>query len=314
MNRVLVNAPLHADGIQYLSDAGFEPVVVSEVDNDASLRAAPNCVGLVANALLPIDEAFFRLAPRIRVVGRMGVGYDNVDVAAATRHGVRLVNTPLPVVEPVAEHTFALLLALVRQVVVGDRAVREGRFREPDNAPGFELAGKTLGVVGMGNTGRRVAEIARLGFSMEVLYFDQVARSEEESELGVRRASLEELLAQSDFVSLHVSLSPSTQGLIDRRALAGMKKGACLINVSRGPVVDEDALLDALRSRHLAGAGLDVFCQEPPPADHPLWGLSSVVLTPHRAGFSQESHRGCSMVVEDIVSVLRGEEPRFPVN
>lgn len=314
MKRILVNAPAHPDALRFLREAGFEPVVVEEQDPAASLREAPRSVGMVANASLPIDDAFFELAPAMKVVGRMGVGCDNVDLAAATRRCVRVVNTPLPIIEPVAEHTFALILGLVRRVLVGDRAAREGRFREPSNAPDVELRGRTLGVVGMGNTGRRVAEIARRGFAMDVLYVDEEARPEVEEELGAHRVSLEELLSRSDFVSLHVSLSPATHHLIDREALRRMKAGSYLVNVARGPIVDETALLEALESGKLAGVGLDVFEQEPPPPDHPLWQRTEVLVTPHRAGWSRESHLGCSMVVEDVVRVLRGEEPRFPVN
>jgi phosphoglycerate dehydrogenase-like enzyme len=314
MHKVLVNAPVNGAGLSCLVEAGFEPVVVSEWEPAASLRAAPDCAGMVANASLAIDDAFFALAKRLKVVGRMGVGYDNVDVEAATRHGVRVVNTPLPVIEPVAEHTFALLLALVRRIVAGDRDLRAGRFREPSNLPGPELRGKTLGLVGLGNTGRRVAEIARLGFGMELLYTDQAPRPETEAALGARRRSLDELLSESDFVSLHVNLSPATRKLIDRRALGLMKPSACLINVARGPVVDEEALVEALREGRIAGAGLDVFQLEPPAPEHPLWQLSNVVVTPHRAGASAESLHGCSMVVKDVIRVLRGEEPVHPVN
>jgi D-3-phosphoglycerate dehydrogenase len=311
--KILVNAPLHPDGVRYLVEAGFEPVVVREEEPQASHREAPDCLGMVANASLPINGAFFSLARRLKVVGRMGVGYDNVDTEAARRHGVRVVNTPLPVIEPVAEHTFLLLLALVRRLVAGDRDARLGRFRQPENQPGPELAGKVLGIVGMGGTGRRVAEIARLGFRMEVLYCDQVARPAVEKDLGARRVSFDDLLRQSDAVSLHVNLSPSTHHLIDARALSLMKPQAYLLNLARGAVVDEAALVQALEAGRIAGAGLDVYEQEPPPREHRLWQLPNVVLTPHRAGFSHESIRGCSMVVEDIVRVLRGEEPRFAV-
>jgi phosphoglycerate dehydrogenase-like enzyme len=180
--------------------------------------------------------------------------------------------------------------------------------------PGPELLGKTLGLVGMGRTGRRVAEIARLGFRMEILYHDQLRREEIEAALGARWVALDDLLAASDFVSVHVNLSPSTRRLIDARALSRMKPAAYLVNLSRGPVVDEAALVAALRERRIAGAGLDVYELEPPAADNPLWSLENVVVTPHRGGFSSESVYGASMVVEDIVRLLRGEEPRFPVN
>src|SRR2546426_8270834 len=166
--RILVNAAMHADGIKYLEEAGYVPVVVPEGDPSQSYAAVVDCVGMVANASLPLTEAFLERAPLLKVVGRMGVGYDTVDLEACRRRGIRVVNTPLPIIEPVAEHTILLLLAVARRLVEGDRAVRAGRWREPESSPGPELLGKTLGLVGMGNTGRRVAEIALLAFQMKV--------------------------------------------------------------------------------------------------------------------------------------------------
>ena len=186
--------------------------------------------------------------------------------------------------------------------------------RQPSNNPDFELLGKTLGIIGLGRTGLRVARTARLGFDMKILYHDQLVNTEAETELGAERVELDELLGRSDIVTLHVNLSDNTRHLIDSEALSKMKTGAYLINVSRGPVVDEAALVEVLRSGGIAGAGLDVYEEEPPTADNPLFELSNVVVTPHRAGFSREGVYGCSMVVEDIVRILNGEEPRFPVN
>ena len=314
MDRILVNTVPHPDSLRYLEERGFEYVIVPEEDPSASYREAPPCVGVVGNASLPFDDAFFEIAPRVRVVGRVGVGYDNVDIDAASRRGVRIVHTPLPIVEPVAEHAIMLFLALVRAVLPGDRDARAARFRRPENSPGPELRTKTLGIIGMGRTGRRVAEIARRGFEMDVLYADRFARPDVEDDLGASRVEIDDLLRSSDFVSVHVNLSESTRGLIDARSLSLMKPTAYLVNVSRGPVVDETALVDALQANVIAGAGIDVFEREPPADDNPLWALSNVVVTPHRAGFSDESRYGCSMVVEDVVRVLRGEAPEFAVN
>ena len=312
--RVLINCEVREVGQRCLREAGLDVLNVLEVDVEATDREAPSCVGIIANASYPFDAAFFERCPQLRVLGRMGVGYDNVDIEAATRHGVRVCNTPLPIVEPVAEHTFALLLALARRVLPGDRNTRAGAFRQPEDQPGPEIAGKTLGVVGMGRTGARVAQVGHLAFGMPVLYADQVARPDIDSALGARRVPLDELLRESDVVSLHVNLSPTTRHLIGREALAAMKPSAWLLNVARGPVVDEVALVEALRSGEIAGAGLDVYEVEPPRPDNPLFALENVVLTPHRGGFSDESLDGCSRVAEDIVRVLRGETPSFPVN
>ncbi|MEM7232909.1 MAG: hydroxyacid dehydrogenase [Planctomycetota bacterium] len=313
MEQILVNCPLHASGIDYLKDAGYEVHVVPVDDDDASLRLAPECVATVANARLGFDESFFAIAKKMKVVGRLGVGYDNVDVPAATAAGVRVVNTPLPVIEPVAEHAFSLMLALTRAIVDGDRGVRDGRFRAAAK-PTVELLGKTLGILGMGNTGKRVAEIGHRGFGMNIVYADLAAREDVDRDLGARHVSLDELLETSDFISIHVGLNDATRHLIDANALTRMKSSAFLVNMSRGPVVDVGALERALLDGQIAGAGLDVFHEEPPPVDHPLLQLDNVVLSPHRGGLSAEGQVGCAKVAHDVVRVLRGEEPEFPVN
>ena len=311
--KVLINCVMHEEGLGVFAKEGYEAIIVPESDPQASWDNVGPCVAMVANASLPIDERFFAAAPRLRVVGRHGVGYDNVDIEAARGRGVRVVNTPLPIIEPVAEHVIMLLLAVTRRLLPGYLAVREGRWRGSDNAPGKELAGKTLGLVGLGNTGRRVAEIAALGFKMNIVYFDKIQRPEAEKNYGAERRSFEEVLASSDFISLHVNLSAETRRLIDARAFSLMKPGAIFINAARGAMVDEEALVSALDSGRLAGAGIDVFDREPPGADHPLLRHPQVVYTPHVAGGSTESKRGCSLVALDVVKVLRGQPPAHPV-
>jgi phosphoglycerate dehydrogenase-like enzyme len=313
-HKILINTDIHPEAIRFLEKKKFQPIVVPQLDPMASSEAVGECAGMVANAVVPIDDAFFQKGTNLKVVGRQGVGYDNVDVEAATRHGVRVVNTPLPIIEPVAEHTLMLMLAVARRLVPGHLALPGGEWRGPQTAPGPELSGKCLGLIGLGNTGLRVAEIATQGFGMQVSYVDRVERPEAEKALGLRRCALPELLTESDFVSVHVNLYPETHHLLDAKAFALMKRGSIFINVSRGPVVDEEALVAALRSGHLGGAGLDVFEVEPPIQDNPLWSLPNVVVTPHVAGWSLESKLGTSMVVEDLVRVLKGEEPKHPVN
>lgn len=308
-NCILINAEIHPDGTRHLEEAGYECVVVPESNPEASYAAAPGIVGMVANASLKLDESFFALAPQLRVIGRMGVGYDNVDTQAAQLRGIRVVNTPLPVIEPVAEQTMLFFLALARRLIPGHSAVTAGRWREASNIPGAELKGKTLGLIGLGNTGRRVAEIAVRGFGMQGVYFDLQPRPDVEAALGLTRLDLEAALGVSDFVSVHVNLTPQTRGFIGARQFKAMKRGAIFVNVARGPVVDEAALVEALRSGHLGGAGLDVFAVEPPSASHPLLSMPNVVVSPHVGGASLESKRGCSMVVLDIIRVLRGEPP-----
>jgi phosphoglycerate dehydrogenase-like enzyme len=314
--KVVAFCPVQPEQMELLIQSGCRVVKFADREVEAILRElGDGADAAVASTTVYFDDALFTRCPRLRVVGRMGVGVDNIDLDAATRHGVQVVNTPLPIIEPVAEHALALLLALSRSILRGDRCVRKGQWRTPTEGPGPELAGKTLGIIGFGNTGRRLAEICHLGLGMRVVYHDvQPVPAEVEARLGARRLSFDEVLSQSDGVSVHVNLSPRTRGLIDARAFSLMKPSAWFLNCSRGPVVDEAALVAALRERRIAGAGLDVLQEEPPPADHPLFAFENVVLTPHRAGQSSESLVGCSKVVEDIVRVLRGEPPRFPVN
>jgi phosphoglycerate dehydrogenase-like enzyme len=179
---------------------------------------------------------------------------------------------------------------------------------------GHELCGKQLGIIGFGKIGRHLAQICRLGFGMEVVYHDQIRFPDEEQRLGVSWVALDQLLRTSDAISLHIPLSPATHHLIGRRELALMKQSALFLNASRGSVVDEEALVDALTSKRIAGAGLDVFEVEPLPPHHPLMTLEHVILTPHIAGHSRESAVKLSMVAADVIRVLNGEEPEFPVN
>ena len=313
--KILVYAPLHQEGFDYLAKQNVDVVTVDRFDLDVIGREVVDSDAVVASSTFMFDDSVFSGAPQLKVVGRTGVGVDCIDLDAATRHNVQIVNTPLAIIEPVAEHTIALFLALVRRVVIGDHNVRGGLWATPADLPGPELRARTLGIIGFGNTGKRVAEIARLGFQMEIIYFDLRAAPEVEERLGARRAgTLEELLAASDFVSVHVDLNPATQGLINEQSLRAMKPTAYFVNISRGGVVDEDALFQALEKGWIAGAGLDVFGAEPPAKDHPLWQLDNVVLTPHRGGLGEEAAKAAARVTEDVVRVLRGEEVRFPVN
>jgi len=223
------------------------------------------------------------------------------------------VNTPLANKESVAEHAIGILLGLSKLIVQVDRGLRGGRWRGETEFRGHELKGKTLGVVGAGRIGTRVAEIARLGFDMDILYQDVVVNSRVE-EIGGRRCELDELLSGSDYVTLHVPLTPETEHLIGERELRLMKPTAYLLNLSRGKVVDEAALIDALRTSRIAGAGLDVYEVEPLPSDSPLLRMENVVITPHMSSHTDEALLAMAMVVKDVIEVLHGRPPEFPVN
>ena len=252
-------------------------------------------------------------APRLRVIGRAGAGVDNIDVEAATRAGVVVVNAAGGNSVAVAEHTIGLMLCLARRIPQAHAHVLSGKW-ERSRFTGIELRGKTLGLLGLGRVGSEVARRA-IALGMKVMAYDPAVSPEKMEAMGVIPAELGEVLPAADFLSIHVPLTRDTEGLIDDDAIAGMKKGAFLINCARGGVVDEGALARALKAGHLAGAALDVMCSEPPRADHPLLGLDNVVFTPHLGASTREAQ--VSVAVETartVLSVLRGELVSSAVN
>ena len=268
-------------------------------------------VAVVGSAFPGTADTFAR-AVRLRAVIRVGIGYDNVDLAAASAAGVCAVNTPEAPTESTAEFTIALLLAVARRVALADRRMRTGRTGLGPELQGTDLAGKTLGLVGCGRIGRRVAEIAR-AFRMSVQAFDPLLSSAPDG--IVLCPDLPALLATSDVVSLHVPLLPETRHLLNARTLALMKPGALLINAARGAVVDAAALHEALRTGRVAGAGLDVWDPEPPAPDHPLLLLDNVVAAPHIAAYTTEGRgRSHGAAVQQALMVMRGERPPALLN
>ncbi|HEY8486316.1 MAG TPA: D-glycerate dehydrogenase [Limnochordales bacterium] len=287
------------------------------IRRDELLAAVRGRDGLLTLLTEQVDGQVMEAAgPRLRVIANMAVGYNNIDVREATRRGIAVTNTPGVLTETTADLAWALMLAVARRVVEADRYVRDGRFAgwSPTLFLGTDVWGKVLGIVGLGRIGRAVARRAR-GFQMHVLYYSRRRLpAPEEEELGVQYRPLEALLRESDFVSLHVDLNESTRHLVDERALALMKPTAFLINTSRGPVVDEQALVQALREGRLAGAGLDVFEREPEVAQE-LLRLPNVVLLPHIASATWETRsRMARMAAENLLAALAGRRPPHIVN
>jgi D-3-phosphoglycerate dehydrogenase / 2-oxoglutarate reductase len=310
--------------------AVFEPEVLAVFDNLATVGATPpaereewyaeaaTCAGLIVSGNHYITgDLMDRVGERLRVVGRPGIGVDRIDLAAATERGILVVNTPDGPTESTAEHAIALLLSLTKRVTLGDRDLRKGQgWTNYGAIPiGLEAFGTTLGLVGLGRIGGRVAEIARV-LGMRVLAFDPYAAPARAEALGVTLlGTLEEVLSSADVVSLHCPAIPATYQLINARTLALMRRGSYLINVARGTVIDEAALVDALRSGQLAGAGLDVFDPEPAAADNPLFSLPNTICTPHIASYTEASVlRMRKMVCEQVAMALRGERPTELVN
>jgi phosphoglycerate dehydrogenase-like enzyme len=265
------------------------------------------------NVAMP--DAFYRAAPRLKLVQLLSAGYDNVDLEAARRAKVPVCNNGGANATSVAEHSLMLMLAVARKVIWQHGNVSAGRWRGNGPAPRmYELNGKTLGIVGFGTIGKKTARLAQ-AFGMRVQYYDIRRLSEEvEDALGVRFRLLRELLKTSDVVSLHVPLNASTRAMIGAEELALMQPLAILINTARGPVVDEEALLKTLSAGRLFGAGLDVFAQEPPPSQHPLLKLDNVVLTAHFAGPTWDNHVArFRNAFDNIERVARGEAPLWLV-
>ena len=257
-----------------------------------------------------VDQAFLDAAPRLRHVASYGVGVNHIDVAACHRRGVLVTNTPGVLTDATADHAMALLLAAARRVSEGDRVVRAGAWTRVDPAflLGTHVTGKVLGLVGFGRIGQAVARRAA-GFELRILY----AGPREVELAGARRVPLEVLLAESDFVSLHVPLTAATENLLSRERIALMRRGAVLVNTARGEVVDDEALADALEAGRIAAAGLDVFRDEPNVPARFL-RLPNVVLTPHLGSGSAETRAAMArLVVEDVLRVARGEPPQHPV-
>ncbi len=272
--------------------------------------------GLLTLLTDPITPDVMDACPGLRVISNYAVGYDNVDVAAATERGILVTNTPGVLTETTADLAWALLMAAARRVAEADRFVRAGRWRtwHPQLLLGRDVYGATLGIVGMGRIGRAVARRAA-GFSMRLLYHSRHRDPRVEEELGASYRSLDDLLRESDFVSLHVPLTEETHHLIGRRELELMKESAVLINTSRGPVVDEAALYEVLRDGRIAAAGLDVTEEEPIPPSSPLLSLERVTILPHIGSASVESRRRMAvMAAENLLDALAGRRPKYLVN
>jgi glyoxylate reductase len=280
------------------------------------LRETAPCDGLLSLLTDKIDGALLDACPRVKVVSNYAVGFDNVDVEAATARGVVVTNTPGVLTETTADFAFTLLMAAARRVVEADRYTREGKWQSwmPMLFLGQDIHHATLGLVGLGRIGAAMAKRAS-GFDMNVLYHDVVRREDLERSMGIEYTTLEDLLRRADFVSVHTPLTAQTRHLIGAEELKLMKKTAVLINSARGPIVDQDALVDALRSGTIAAAGLDVFEVEPIPAGHPLLSLPNVVVVPHIASASVETRTKMAlMAVENLLAVLSGRRPPNFVN
>lgn len=313
MTTTLLFEDMHPKGKAVLETVGG--IVIAPNTETASLiEAGQGCEAAVIRASGVMDQAFFDGIPTLKVVGRHGVGYDNIDVAYARSKGVEVVYTPNAPSNSTAEHTIAMVMALSRYLPQLHHATISKNWNARSDMKAMELKGKTLGIAGMGRIGKRIAQIASLGIGMNVLYHD-IARNEEAEQMFqiIYCDSLDEMLPQVDFVTLNVPLNDHTHQMMNEQRLSLMKPTAYVINTSRGGVVDESALIQALQTKAIAGAGLDVFEMEPVEDDNPLLSMPNVIVAPHTGGMSQEGLMNMSLVAEDIVAVLKGETPKYPV-
>jgi glyoxylate reductase len=317
--RIFVSREIPGGGVARLRAAGHSVDLWTLHDPPpvgALTGAAAVADGLLTMITERVDADLLDAAPSVRVVANMAVGYDNIDVAAATQRGVAVTNTPGVLTEATADMAFALILAVARRITEGERAVREGRWGpwHPSFMLGRELDGATLGIVGLGEIGRAVARRAP-GFGMRVIYNSRTPKPEAERELGLQHRSLDDVMRESDFVSVHVALTPETRGLIGARELALMKPDAYLINTSRGATVDQAALIDALQAQRLAGAGLDVAAVEPVPPGDPLLALENLVITPHLGSATVAARtRMADLAVDNLLAFFEGNRPPNCVN
>jgi D-3-phosphoglycerate dehydrogenase / 2-oxoglutarate reductase len=312
--KVLLFEKIHRKGIEYLEKEGCEILFPEAITEDALLKVAPVADGIVFRTRGHLSRRLMEAAPNLKVVGRHGVGLDNVDMEAATELGIWVVSTPEANSESVAELVLLLALSLARQAPQTVRALKEHRWEDRNRYIGQEILGKMIGIVGLGRVGSTIARIWNRAFGCPVLFRDIVPKPEWEQALGARPASLDELLRAADYVSLNVPLKADTRGMIGERELSLMKKSAFIINAARGPVWQEKAVFKALSENWIAGAAADVFEEEPTGRDNPLLGLENFIGTPHVAAHTQDAMQRMAMVVEDIVAVIRGRAPKYPAN
>jgi len=288
----------------------------SAVPRDVLLNEVKNVDGLLCLLTEKIDEELLNEAKKLKVIGNLAVGYNNIDVKAANEKGIIVTNTPGVLTETTADLTFALMMATARRVTEASDFLRNGEWGawSPMQMTGQDVYGSTLGIIGLGRIGEALVKRAK-GFDMRVLYYNRTRKPEKEAELGIEYADFQSLLEQSDFVSLLIPYKPEVHHLIGKKELALMKKEAILINTARGGLVDESALYDALANGLIWGAGLDVFEEEPVPVNHPLLTLPNLVTLPHIGSATVKTRmKMASLAADNILNVLQGKEPITPVN
>lgn len=312
--RVLIPQDIAQSGKDYLSDRGYEIKMGSGTTVEAITADVIDCDAILARTA-PFPAKVLEAGKKLKVISRHGVGYDNIDVVRATELGIWVTFAPESNANTVAEHTIGCILTLARNFMQLDREMRAGNWGIRDKLLGTDLAGKVLGIVGLGKIGSRVAKKASHGLGMKVVGYDPFLRQEKVAEFATPVMLMDDVFSASDFVTLHIPGGSSTRGIVSKKMFALMKKTAFFINASRGDVVMEADLIEALRNGTIAGAAIDVYEKEPPQKDNPLMNMSNVLLTPHNASQTRECMiRMALHAAQGIDEVLSGKSPTWPVN
>ncbi|MFD1706163.1 hydroxyacid dehydrogenase [Siminovitchia sediminis] len=310
---VYIPQDIEKEGKEFLKEKGYDYIIGSDLSQETLIREVKDCDAILTRSNAMITEHVINAGKKLKVIAKYGVGLDNIDIEAATKRGIYVTNTPEANANVVAEHVMALMLALSKNLLPMDKELRKGNFAYRTERFSVDLEHKTLGIVGLGRIGRLVAKKARYGFDMKVIGYDPyMTATIPEIE---KTEDLNGLLQNSDFISLHLPLTKDTKGVIGSEQFKWMKPSAYLINAARGGVVNENDLAKALREGVIAGAGIDVFEQEPPNPDNPLFSLDNAILTPHSAALSTEGAARMSLhAAMQVDEALKGEIPRWAVN
>jgi len=304
---------MHSEGTNLLAKT-CDLVYAESFEEEKLIEQASEAAGILIRANGAVSRTIIEASPKLKVVGRHGVGLDAIDLEAAKEHGVRVVYTPVANMESVAEHFVGLALILAKKMRLADIEMRARNWQARYELIGTELRDKILGVMGFGRIGQQTARICHGGFNMKVLYHDVIDFPDAERELNATRVAPESLFAQSDFISINLPLIPSTRHMVNEDLIGHMKPKAFLINMARGPIWKEDDVVKALQEKRIMGVGSDVYETEPPPDDHPLFKMDSFAGTPHMSAHTEEAMIRMSLVAKDMIAVLEGREPEFPVN
>jgi D-3-phosphoglycerate dehydrogenase len=312
--RVLIPQDVAQPGKDYLRERGYEIKMGSGITPEAIAADVVDCEAILARTA-PYPAKVLEAGKKLKVISRHGVGYDNIDVARATELGIWVTFAPESLSNTVAEHVIGCIFILARNFMQLDREMRAGNWGIRDKPLGTDLAGKVLGIVGLGRIGRRVAQKASQGLDMKVVGYDPFLKQEQMAEFATPVTSMDDVFSVADFVTVHIPGGASTRGIVGKKLFALMKKTAFFINASRGDVVVEADLIEALRNGTIAGAAIDVYEKEPPQKDNPLMSMSNVLLTPHNASQTRECMiRMALHAAQGIDEVLSGKRPIWPVN